>query len=76
MLLDFLKSFFGLRAYLAHPSGGTVLQFGMIFVLPGSLGGAQRVALQVALDFVVGRFGNKGTAALFANQFVDLGSFD
>ena len=73
MLLDLLKSFLGLRTDLAHPGGCPVFQFGMIFVFPGSLSGAQRIALLATLDFVAGHFGNKRTATPFADQFVDLG---
>ena len=58
LLLDFLKPFLGLRTHLAHPSRGSGLQFGMIFVLPRS---SRRAAYVVAdeLDFLVCYFSQK-----------------
>ena len=57
MLLDFLQSGVGFRPHLAHPRCRAVLQFGMVCILPSSLGSTQRVALLPALDFVAGNLG-------------------
>lgn len=73
MFFDRLKSLLGLRAHLAHPSGRSVLQFGMIFILPCSLGGTQRIALLATLNFVADNLGDKRTAASLTDQLVDIG---
>ena len=41
MLLDLLKPFLGFSAHLPHPGSRSILQFGMIFILPCSVGGSQ-----------------------------------
>lgn len=71
MSLDFLKPSLGLRAHLVHPCCRSVLQLGMLFVFPRSLGGAECVTLLAALDFVAGYFGQERTPATLANKFVD-----
>ena len=73
MLLDLLKPFLGFSAHLPHPGSRSILQFGMIFILPCALGGTQRITLLAALDFVAGYLGEERTAASLTDQLVDVG---
>ena len=59
MLLDFLKPGLRLSTHLAYPSCRSILQLGMIFVFPRSLGGAECVELLDALDFTAGYLGQE-----------------
>jgi len=74
MLLDLLRPLLGFRAHLAHPSSRSVLQFGMVFVFPSSVGGPQRIALLTTLNFVAGDLNEERTAAPFPDEFVDVGN--
>ena len=67
MLLDFLKPGLRLSTHLAYPSCRSILQLGMIFVFPRSLGGAECVALLEALDFTAGYLGQERTSAPLAD---------
>ncbi len=61
-MFDFLRAFFRFGAYLAHSSGGSILRFGMVFILPGSVRRAQRIVLLTTLDLVASNLGEEGAA--------------
>ena len=50
-----------------------MLQLWMIGVLPSSRGGLERLSLQLALDFLLGNFGQKCASPTLANQTVNVG---
>ena len=45
----------------------------MVFILPGSVGGPQCIALLTTLNFVAGDLNEERTAALLPDEFVDVG---
>ena len=73
MLLDLLKTLLGLSAHLPHPSSRSVLQFGMIFILPCARCGTQSITLLATLDFVAGYLGEERTATTLTDQLVEVG---
>ena len=73
MLLDLLRPLLGFRTHPAHPGGGSILRFRMVFFLPGSVGGSQRITLLTTLNFVAGDLNEECTAAPFPDEFVDVG---
>ncbi len=72
MLLDLLKPFLRFGAHAPHPFSRSILEFGMVFVLPCSICSAQRISLLSTLDFVASYFGQERTATALADQFVDI----
>lgn len=74
MLLNPLESGFGFGANLAHPGGGSVLQFRVVFVLPGSRGFLECVTLPAALNLLAGCLGQERAATALADQFIDFGN--
>lgn len=73
MAFNLLKPLLGFRAHLPHPGFRSILQFGMIFVFPCSAGGAQRILLPAALDFVAGYFSDKCATTAVSDQLVNIG---
>jgi hypothetical protein len=72
MPLDFLEPGLGLIPHYPDPSGGSVLQLGMILIFPRSLCHSQSFTLLATLDFVAGNLRQEGAPASLPDEFVDV----
>jgi hypothetical protein len=62
------------RPDFMHPRRRTLCEFGVILLLPGSLGGAKRIALLLDFDFAPGYFGKERAAPTLTDKLVDVGN--
>ena len=72
MLLEFLKPFLGFRPNLAHPGGGSILQFRMVFILPCFVGGKQCILLLASVDLLTRNLGDELASSPLTGQLVNI----
>src|SRR5258708_9889371 len=70
----FFEALVVLLAQLFDPLGCSILQFGMVLVLPGTGCGFQGFDLAQAHQFVFRRLGEQSTTPSFADDGIDLGN--
>ena len=57
---------------LAHPGGGSILQFRMVVTLPCFVGGKQCILLLASLDLLTRHLGNELASSLLPYQLVNI----
>jgi len=68
----FLKAAFIFLAYFPHPFRGSLLQFGMVFVLPCAGCALESLYLPAAHEFLFGGLGQEAAAMTASYQGVDV----